>query len=500
MNRAPLLEAEGLSMEFSGSRVLRGVDLAVNAGQILGVIGENGAGKSTLLKILAGLYQPSAGVLRWEGRPVQIRDPGAAKRLGICMVPQEFNLVDSLSVAANVFLGSELTRAGWLDLGAMRARTAAILGELEAEVDPEARVGDLSVAQKQLVEVAKALVHQSRVLILDEPTTGLNAAEAAALFALLRRVAERGVALMFVSHRLREVKALCDRVLILRDGEPVATVPAAALSPEDMARAMVGRELAQVFPEKRPPTGDVVLDVEGLCVPGRLADVTFGVRAGEILGLAGLVGAGRTELAETLMGLRRPASGQIRVHGRPARIRSPQQAVRLGLAYLSADRQGRGLIQSFGIAPNVTLASLARYARGLIDRRREQAAAAAHVARFNVRAAALDRPVRYLSGGNQQKVYLAKWLDTEPTILLLDEPTRGIDVGARIEIYRFVRALADRGIACLVISSELEEIIGLCTRVVVMRAGRVAGVLDGAQLREEEIMYYATGLREGQTA
>ncbi|MFH1567055.1 MAG: sugar ABC transporter ATP-binding protein [Gemmatimonadota bacterium] len=500
MSQTPRLEAVGITKEFSGVVVLKGVSLAVAAGEILGVIGENGAGKSTLVKILAGVYRPSRGSLRIEGRPVEVRDPVAARRLGISMVPQDLNLVDSLTACQNVFLGSELTRGPLLDRPAMRARTAEILGELGTAIDPEARIRDLSVAAQQMVEIAKALVHDAKVLILDEPTTVLSSAEVEVLFRLLRRVRDRGVAVLFISHRLGEVKRLCDRLLVLRDGEAVALAPAGQMSPGDMARSMVGRELSQVFPDKRDTAGDPVLEVVELSLAGVLEGITFQLRAGEILGFAGLVGAGRTELAETLMGLRRKTGGTVRVRGEEADVRHPRQAVDLGLAYLSEDRQGRGVVLDFGIAANVTLASLARYAHWLIDRGRERAAADRYIRRFGVRAASLEGPLRYLSGGNQQKVYLAKWLDTEPAILILDEPTRGIDVSAKVEVYRLIRSLADEGIACLVISSELEELIGLCARVAVMREGRIAAILSGGELTEEEIMYFATGIKEGQPA
>jgi len=495
MEPVPLLEAVDLSKEFSGVGVLNRVRVSVAAGEILGVIGENGAGKSTLVKILSGLYQPSAGSIRLEGRPVQVRDPSAARRLGISTVPQELELVDSLTVAENVFLGAELTRGPLLDRPAMVSRTARMLGELGTAVDPHAQAGGLSVAQKQMVEIARALVHESRVLILDEPTTVLSANEVESLFRLIRQVRDRGVAVLFISHKLHEVKALCDRVLILRDGDPVSVAPTAEMTPDDMARGMVGRELSQVFPEKHDSAGEPALEVEGLTVPGLVHDVSFALRAGEILGFAGLVGAGRTEVAEAVMGLRHRTGGVLRVGGQEADIRHPRQAVDLGLAYLSEDRQGRGVVLDFGITENVTLISLARYARGLIDRARERGAAEKYIARFNVRAASLGSALRFLSGGNQQKVYLAKWMDTEPRILILDEPTRGIDVSAKMEIYRFVRALADSGIACVVISSELEEVIGLCNRVCVMRQGRIAATLAGDELNEEEMMYYATGLK-----
>ena len=494
----PLVRVRGLRKEFGGHAVLRDVDAEVRRGEIVGLIGENGAGKSTFMKILAGIHEPTAGQVEIEGRPVVFRSPSDARRAGISIVPQEFNLASDLTVEENVFLGAELLGAGrTLDLGRMRARTAELLSQLGANVGPADRIDRLSAAQKQLVEVSKALAFDARLLILDEPTTMLTVVEIERLFALMRSLRGLGMGLVYVSHKLAEVKTICDRVIVLKDGERVRESPIAEIEPPEMARCMVGRELREIYPAKRAAAGPVVLEVQGLSSPGAFGDVSFSVRAGEILGLAGLVGAGRTEVAEALMGLR-PSSGAVRVAGRDARARSASAAVRRGLGYLSEDRQGSGVVTAMGVAENMTLVSLPRYCTVpfVVDRQREREAATTWRDRFAIKVRDLDAPLESLSGGNQQKVSLAKTLDPGPRVVIVDEPTRGVDVAAKQEIYRFLAELAAKGAAVLLISSELEEIIGMCDRVVVMREGRVAGELPASALGEHEIMYLATGLEK----
>jgi ribose transport system ATP-binding protein len=494
----PLVRVRALRKEFGGHAVLRDVDAELRRGEIVGLIGENGAGKSTFMRILAGIHEPTSGQVEIEGRPVAFRSPSDARRAGISIVPQEFNLAADLTVEENVFLGAELLGAGRsLDLGRMRARTAELLGQLGANVGPAARIDRLSAAQKQLVEVAKALAFDAKLLILDEPTTMLTVLEIERLFALMRSLRERGMGLVYVSHKLGEVKTICDRVIVLKDGEQVRQAAIADIEPPEMARCMVGRELQEIYPPKRTAPGPVVLEVQGLSSPGTFADVSFSVRAGEILGLAGLVGAGRTEVAEALMGLR-PSSGAVRVSGRDARARNASAAVRRGLGYLSEDRQGTGVITAMGVAENMTLVSLPRYCTVpfVVNRALEREQAETWRDRFAIRVRDLDAPLESLSGGNQQKVSLAKTLDTCPQVVIVDEPTRGVDVAAKQEIYRFLAQLAVRGAAVLLISSELEEIIGMSDRVAVMRAGRIAGELPASALREHEIMYLATGLEK----
>jgi ribose transport system ATP-binding protein len=498
----PLIRVRGLRKEFAGNPVLRDVDAEIRAGEILGLIGENGAGKSTFMKILAGIYEPTAGRVELLGRPIVLRSPSDARRAGVSIVPQEFNLAADLTVEENVFLGAELVAPGrTLDLARMRARTGELLAELGANVRPAQRIEGLSAAQKQLVEVSKALAFDARLLILDEPTTMLTRREIDRLFAVMRALRARGMALVYVSHKLTEVKAICDRVLVLKDGELVREASIADIEPPEMARCMVGRELREIYPPRRKAAGEVALEVRGLSSPGAFEDVSFSVREGEILGLAGLVGAGRTEVAEALMGLR-PCTGAVRAGAVDARAHDPARAVRLGLGYLSEDRQGSGVVTGMGVAENMTLVSLRDYCRlgWVIDRERERDRAATWRERFGIKARDLGAALESLSGGNQQKVSLAKTLDPGPRVVIVDEPTRGVDVAAKQEIYRFLAELAARGTAVLLISSELEEIIGMCERVVVMREGRVAGELEGAAVGEHEIMYLATGLETGANA
>jgi len=493
----PLVRARALRKEFAGHAVLRDVDVEMRRGEILGVIGENGAGKSTLVKILAGIHRPTSGTLEIDGRPASFHSPADARRAGVSLVPQEFNLAPDLSVEENVFLGAEvLTGRRTLDRTGMRARTAALLAELGANVSADERIDRLSAAQKQLVEVCKALAFEASLLILDEPTTMLTRREIDRLFAVMRALRERGMALVYVSHKLAEVKAVCDRVIVLKDGELVRESAIADIEPPEMARAMVGRELKEIYPTERGSAGDVVLEVRGLSSPGAFHDVSFTARAGEIVGFAGLVGAGRTELAEAIMGLR-PASGTVHVGGVDARSRNAREAVRRGLGYLSEDRAGTGVLPGFPIAENVTLVSLRDYCRlgPVVDRRRESEKARTWRERFGIKAPDLDAPLESLSGGNQQKVSLAKTLDPAPRVVIVDEPTRGVDVAAKQEIYRFLADLAAHGAAIVLVSSELEEIIGMCDRVLVMREGRVAGELAGDAVGEREIMYLATGLQ-----
>lgn len=492
--------AEDLSKDFSGKRVLDRVSFSLAPGETLGIIGENGAGKSTLLKIISGIYHPTGGRLFMDGRALSVRSPVDARRAGITMIPQEFNLVESLTVYENVYLGQEETRGPLLARREMIATTGRLLSELDADVSARALIRGLSVAAKQMVEIAKALVHESRLLIMDEPTTTLTGHEIEVLFRVVRELQQKGVAVIFVSHKLDEVKEICDRVMVLRDGGKISEDDTGAITEHQMAERMVGRELSEVFPPKTIPGKEPVLRVHDLSIPGRIHGVSLELKKGEILGIAGLVGAGRTELAEAIVGLRARKTGEIYVDGEPCRIRNLGEAVARGLAYISEDRQGKGILQGFSIPENISLISLEKYCRlGFIRSGQERESSAQHVERFNIKAPSLEAKLRRLSGGNQQKTYLARWMDTDPRVLILDEPTRGIDVHAKREIYRFINKLSRSGISCIMISSELEEVIGLCSRVLVMRRGRLTGELRGTQITERNIMYHATGL-EGSPA
>jgi ribose transport system ATP-binding protein len=417
-----------------------------------------------------------------------------AKHLGISMIPQEFNLIQTLSVFENVFLGSELKKGLLLDKKKMRALTSVLLSELQTHLSPDALIEDLSVAEKQMVEISKALVHESDILIMDEPTTVLTKIEVDVLFQLIAKLKEKGVTILFISHKLKEVKQICDRILVLRDGDQICVNNVDDVDEQDMARKMVGRELNQVFPAKSYPKDEVVLRVNNLADGRLLKDINFELKKGELLGFSGLIGAGRTEVAESIMGLRQKVSGDIFVAGEKALINSTADALKYKLGYLSEDRKGKGLVLSFDIPKNISLISLAKYCNLLISKKSEKQASEKYIDQFNIKSASLDAELEFLSGGNQQKVYLSKWMDTEPKILILDEPTRGIDVNAKKEIYHFVHSLIQSGVSCILISSELEEIIGLCTRVLVMREGKIVGEMEGASINEEDIMLSAAGV------
>ena len=495
-----ILSIKGITKEFSGVKVLDNVSLDLRRGEIMGLIGENGAGKSTLIKIITGIYSPSGGSLALNGQPVLVPDYIAAKKLGISMVPQEFNLINTLAVYENIFLGNEFrTKSGLLDKAKMRELAVKQLEELKMPVGVKELVSRLSVAEKQMVEISKALMLHAKLLIMDEPTTTLTGHEVETLFTLMRNLKAQGVTIVFVSHKLGEVKAICDRVTVLRDGKLISVDDVSQVNEEDIARKMVGRtDFSQIFPEKIiRDAGTEVLKVEGLAIDGLLKDISFSLRKGEILGFAGLVGSGRTELAEAVMGLRQINAGAIELEGKgKVQIKKSGQAVGYGLAYLSEDRQGKGIVQGFNLPQNITLISLKEYMRGVfIDKNAEAIKTGEYSETFRIAAASQKMALRFLSGGNQQKVYLSRWLDTKPAILILDEPTRGIDVSAKHEIYEFIHQLAEQGISCWVISSELEEVIGLCSRVYVMREGALAGCLEGDLVNEEEIMFHATGIR-----
>ncbi|MFP4461700.1 MAG: sugar ABC transporter ATP-binding protein [Thermotogota bacterium] len=490
-----ILKLKGISKEFSKVRVLNNINVDIEKGEIFGIIGENGAGKSTLIKIISGIYIPTEGELYFENKKVREFTPQTARELGISLIPQEFNLINDLNVFENIFLGKEYQKAVLLDKKKMIKKAEELLAMLHTQIKPTDKIQDLSVAKKQMIEIAKALAYDSKLLIMDEPTTVLTGSEIELLFNLMNRLKENGVTLIYISHKLKEVREICDRVMVLRDGEQIEIENTQHMDEHKMATSMVGRELSQIFPEKNQPDEEIVLQVENLSVKGVLEDINFDLKKGEILGFAGLVGAGRTEVAETLIGIRRMTSGKIYINGNEAHIKNPSDAVKHNIAYLSEDRQGTGIITSFDMTGNITLNSLKDYCKVLINHKKEREATKSYVKSFNIKAASLKTKLEFFSGGNQQKVSLAKSLDTQPRILIVDEPTRGIDVNAKREIYRFLNQLASSGISCIFISSELEEILGMCTRVVVMKEGTITGILDKDEMTEKEIMLYATGLK-----
>jgi ribose transport system ATP-binding protein len=490
---APVLELRRVSRRFGPIQVLFDVDFDLRPGEVHALIGENGAGKSTLMKILGGCLRPSGGEALLDGAPAGFPSSREAEAAGVVMIHQEFNLAPQLTVEENIFLGRELRRGPFLQRRAMREESRRLLERLECRVDPRTRVRDVSVPNRQMVEIAKALGRRARVLIMDEPTAVLTNRETEILLAQVDRLRAAGAAILYTSHKLDEVRRIADRVTVLRDGRRILQAPAAELDEDRMASAMVGRELSDLFPTKAPATGDVVLEVRGLTVPGHVRDASFTLRRGEVLAFAGLVGAGRTELMEGVVGLR-SARGEVLVRGEPIRAGSVSAAREAGLVYLTEDRKEKGLLLGKSLRENLTLLALDRFARVTIDARAEERALDRAISDFDIRAGDKAMRAGALSGGNQQKLLLAKTMLAEPEIVIIDEPTRGIDIGTKQQIYGFVRRLADAGKSVIVVSSELPEAIGLATRVVVMAAGRVAGELEGEAIGEDAILRLAMGL------
>ncbi|MEU0966235.1 sugar ABC transporter ATP-binding protein [Streptomyces sp. NPDC005917] len=485
---APLLEMQGVVKEFPGVRALDGVDLDVVAGEVHCLLGQNGAGKSTLIKVLAGAHQPDEGHIAWEGEPVTLATPTAAMRHGIATIYQELDLADGLSVAENIYLGHEQSRLGFTQRSRMHDAARQLLRRLgHPEIRVTREVGELSAAGKQLVSMARALSHDARLIIMDEPSAVLAHDEVDNLFRIIGDLTAAGVAVVYISHRMEEIRRIGDRVTVLKDGRTVARgLPARTTPTSELVSLMTGRTVEYVFPsrpktpgpEKRP----VLLEVDDISRPGEFQNVSFTVRAGEIVGLAGLVGSGRSEILETVYGARRPASGRISVTGSALRPGSVTAAVRAGLGLAPEERKSQALFMHSSIAHNVSMSSLRRFSRaGFLDARNELAATTEAVRKLDLRPPDPTRPVRTLSGGNQQKAVVARWLLTDCRLLLLDEPTRGVDVGARAELYQLIRRLADSGVGVLLVSSEVPEVLGLADRVLVMREGRVvreAGALD----------------------
>jgi ribose transport system ATP-binding protein len=496
-SKAPVLAAHEVTKAFGPVKVLQDVTLDFFGGEIHAIVGENGAGKSTLMKILAGLLEPTSGEVRFRGETVETGDLRRMEERGVRFIHQELNLAEDLRVVENLFLGEEPRRGLFLDEARMRAQGREVLRRVGAEVDLDARVSDLRISEKQLVEIAKAISQQATALILDEPTAMLTQPEADRLFEIIESFAAEGVAILYISHRLEEVKRLATRISVLRDGRLVATRPANELAPNEIVRLMVGRSLQDFFPEKKISARDQrVLEVRNLSVPGYVNDASFELKKGEILGFAGLIGAGRSELFEGLMGLRKTSSGTVLRDGRPVGFTDyPQAIARLRAAYLPEDRKGKGLVVSFDAPTNYSLLGLDRFGTWFVDRRKERASFRKAVDHFQIKVSDYAMPVAQLSGGNQQKVVLAKILTIDPEIIIFDEPTRGIDVGTKAQIYRWIGNMAAEGRSCIVISSELLEIVGLCHRVIVMRSSRIVASLEGDAISEDQIMLYATGVR-----
>ncbi len=491
--RQPVLRAENLSKEYGPVTVLSDVTLDILPGEIHAIIGENGAGKSTFMRLLSGYAEPTAGSLSMDKGVVRFVGPEQAQQAGIVLVHQEILLADALTVAENLFLGRELMRNGVVDDRTMRRLAAEKLAELGSMVSPNALVRNISLADRQLVQIARALLDDHRLVIFDEPTAVLTGDEVERLLSIILQLKAQEIAVLYISHRLDEVQRIADKVTVLRDGKLVGTHPGHSLSQLDMARLMVGRDLAALYPEKSPAaTGEKMLSVRNLSVPGFAKDITFDVRKSEILGFAGMIGAGRTELFEGIMGLR-PATGEVELEGKSINIHSARAAIDAGIGYLTEDRKGKGLLLQERLAPNLTLSALQRFHPGLLmRRRREQTALTQAVDQYDIRLKSLGMKAGQLSGGNQQKLLLAKVLLTAPSVVVIDEPTRGIDIANKAQIYAFVQRLVAEGKACVVISSEMQELIGICDRILVMREGRIAGEVSGDEMTEHNVALLAT--------
>jgi inositol transport system ATP-binding protein len=495
MSDGYVLRMSDISKRFPGVHALDGVQLHVRKGTVHALMGENGAGKSTLMKILVGMYAPDAGTIELNGAPATIASPAQALAQGIAMIHQELSPIPQMTVAENVFLGREpLTWYGLVDTRELNRRTRELLDRLGIRIAPERRMVELSIADTQLVEIAKAISHDSSLIVMDEPTSAITEAEVANLHRIIRELRGRGVSIVYITHKMDEVFDVCDEVTVLRDGRYVGTSPIGALTHDLLIRRMVGRELVDMFSKERTPVGEVVLEVRGYSGK-RFRDVSFDVRRGEIFGVAGLMGAGRTELLETVFGVHPRSAGELRLHGRRVEIREPADSIRHGLALLTEDRKLSGLYLNATVRDNISIANLLRYLTGPFVRFRKVNADCERMREaLRIKTPSLLQRVKHLSGGNQQKVVLSRWLLTEPEILILDEPTRGIDVGAKAEIYRLMVELARSGKAIVMISSELPEVLGMCDRVMVMHEGDKVGELMRGEATQERILEMATGL------
>ncbi len=489
-----LLALHHASKSFGPVIALSDGTIEIRAGEIHALVGENGAGKSTLIKVLAGVHHPDSGDFRFDGAPVTFRSPADSKAAGISVIYQEPTLFPDLTVAENIFIGRQPRgRVGLIDRAAMRSQAAELFATLGVPIDPDRIADGLSIADQQIIEIAKAISLDARVLIMDEPTAALSGAEVDRLFGVARSLRDTGAGILFISHRFDEVFGLSDRITVMRDGAYIATHETADTSVDAIVREMVGRDISALFPKQDAAIGEVVLKVSGLGRTGVFHDIDFEVRAGEIVGLAGLVGAGRTEVARAVFGIDRYDAGSVELNGQRLRPHDPQAAIAAGMGLVPEDRRKQGLVMQLSVGRNATLTlrdSLARF--GLINATRERAAGEDWSRRLQVKTGSQDLPVATLSGGNQQKVVLAKWLATDPKLLIVDEPTRGIDVGTKAEVHRLISDLAGRGIAVLMISSELPEVLGMADRVLVMREGRITATLDRADATAERVMFAAT--------
>jgi len=488
------LEAEGISKFFPGVKALDNVSLRVRPGTVHALMGENGAGKSTLMKCLIGMYRPDQGTIKIKGEPVQFQDTMDALRSGISMIHQELNLVPYMTVAENIWLGREPMRFGFVDHARLNQMTQELLNRLNIRLKADRMVGELSIASQQMVEIAKAVSWDSDIVIMDEPTSALTETEVAHLFTIIRDLREQGKAIIYISHKMDEIFTITDEVSIFRDGNWIASDQTSKYTRQSLITQMVGRELTQLFPKFNSAIGEEVLTVRNLTCKDRFTDVSFSVRRGEILGVAGLVGAGRSEVMESLFGMESFDSGEILIDGVPVTIDSPSTAIEKGMAFLTEDRKKSGLFLVLSVMENMSIVNMPEYSgkSGFVSHVKMAQDCMDHIRRLNSKTPTMDQIINNLSGGNQQKVLIARWLLAQPKILILDEPTRGIDVGAKAEIYRLISELANRGVAIIMVSSELPEILGMSDRVMVMHGGRITGILDKEEADQETILSLAS--------
>lgn len=491
-----LLDMRGIDKRFFGVHALKHVDFQLRRGEVHGLIGENGAGKSTLMKVLGGVYQAEEGEIFLNGEKVSIRTPSEATALGISFIHQELSLFEELDIATNIFIQHLPKNGPVVQKKKLYAMTRDILDEVSLSYcRPDQRLGTLQIGERQLVEIARCLAMDTKVLVLDEPTSSLTSHEVDVLFRLIRRMKEKGVSVIFISHRLDELFEICDRITVMRDGKHIGTVDTAGVTQPQLIRMMIGRELTELFAANVRTPGPELLRVEHLTHKKRFSDVSFAVHAGEIVGLYGLLGSGRSEIARSIFGLEDVQSGQILLEGRPVRIRRPAEAIRLGIGFVSEDRRAEGLIMDHSIQKNLSIADLSELRRpmGYLDRKAETDMCQKNVEELHIVTDRLTKAVKYLSGGNQQKVVIAKWLNISPKLLILDEPTRGVDVGAKKEIYSILSALTAQGIGVLVISSELNEVMGLCDRALVLRKGELVAEIPSAGFTKEKLLSASMG-------
>ena len=491
-----MIEMTGISKAFDGNTVLKDVQFSLQKGEIHALMGENGAGKSTLMKILTGIHTHDTGEIKLKGELVNFKNPKEAERAGIAVIHQELNILPDLTVAENLFLGNEKVfgKSGILKTKQMNAEAKKILSGLGLDEDVKALTSELSVGKQQIIEIAKAMSSNAEVIIMDEPTAALTDREIESLFETIKGLQANGVSFVYISHRMEEIFSICDRITILRDGDFVGVKKIKETSFDEIVQMMVGRELGERFPARNSAIGEVKLAAQGLTRNGYFEDISFELRKGEVLGISGLMGAGRTEVVQSLFGYRKLNKGNLVLDGKPVKIKNPLQAKKLGFGYVTEDRKSEGLIVEFSVKENLSLTNFQKVSsNGIINTRSEKELYESMVERLGVRVSGPEQAAKSLSGGNQQKVVIAKWLGIEPEILILDEPTRGVDVGAKKEIYTIINELAERGVAILMISSELPEIIGMADRVLVMHEGNLMAELSKDEMTQEKIMHYATG-------